>query len=88
MSELKEQIKELTLLLMYATAFKQTGRYESDYWQAWKGYDFDAMNALNDEDLIYDEKHKNKSVVITDTGIEKAKQLAEKYGIDISGLNR
>ena len=46
------------------------------------------MNALNNEELIYDEKHKNKSVVITDTGIEKAKQLAEKYGIDISGLNR
>ena len=86
MSELREQIKELTLLLMYATAFKESGQFASDDLISWKGYSFDIMNELDNEEYIYDEKHKNKSVILTDSGIEKAKRIAQKYGVDVSGL--
>jgi len=42
---------------------------------AWKGYDFSIINELDDEDFIYQGKYKNKSVYITEKGIEEAKNF-------------
>lgn len=80
-----EAIKELTLVLMYLSRFSQDGNSSSaeDFF-AWKGYDFGVLNELDDADYIRQGSHpsKSKSVYLTDSGIEKAKMLLEKYRIE------
>lgn len=79
-----EAMKELTLLLMYLSRFSEKDRFSNgEDFYAWKGYDFDIINGLNDEDFIRQGKHpsRSKSVYLTDTGIDYAKELMEKYGI-------
>ena len=50
---------------------------------AWKGYDFDILNSLDDKDYIRqgERPSRRKSVYLTETGIDYAKELLEKYGI-------
>ena len=42
---MEEQIKELTLLLLYLTSWTEKEPY-GEYQRAWKGYDFDILNKL------------------------------------------
>ena len=81
-TETKKAIKELTLLLMYLNRFTDEKNFKTtkDFY-AWKGYNFDIINKLDDEDFIYQGKHRNKSVYITEKGMEEAKKLLEKYKI-------
>ena len=81
-AETKKAIKELTLLLMYLNRFTEEKDFKTakDFY-AWKGYNFDIINKLDDEDFISQGKYTNKSVYITEKGIEEAKKLLEKYKI-------
>lgn len=76
--------KELTMILIYLSRFTE-GKSFSDGkdFYAWKGYDFDILNSLDDEDYIRQGKRpsRRKSVYLTETGIDYAKELLEKYGI-------
>lgn len=78
---MKKQIKELTLLLLYLTSWTEKEPF-GDYQRAWKGYDFDILNELGNENMIGKSSHKSKSISITKEGIEKAKELMKKYGIE------
>ena len=78
---MEEQIKELTLLLLYLTSWKEKDSFGDEYMRAWKGYDFDILNKLQDEKLIGGSTYKAKSTYLTDSGVEKAKELMEKYNI-------
>ena len=77
-------MKELTVMLMYLSRFSERDRFSDnkDYY-AWKGYDFDVLNSLDDDDFIRQGSHpsRSKSVYITDSGIAFAKKLLDKYGI-------
>ena len=73
--ELREQIKDLTLMLLYLNSFGDDGLPRS-----WKGYDFDDLNKLAEEGFI-SEGRRAKSVVLYDEGVEKARALCDKYGI-------
>ena len=75
-----EQIKELTLLLLYLTSWTEK-ETQGEYQRPWKGYDFDILNKLEDEDMIGGNTYKAKSTYITEKGIEKAKELMRKYNI-------
>lgn len=80
-----DAIKDLTMILMYLSRFTERDRFaNTDDYYAWKGYDFDVINQLADDDYIRQGSRpsKSKSVYITDSGIELAKQLMEKYGIN------
>lgn len=80
----EEAIYELTLLLMYLTKFEDGPRFKDEaLYHAWKGYDFNIINKLWDDELINQGKHppKSKSVYITQDGLEKAKELLVKYGV-------
>ena len=77
---MEEQIKELTLLLLYLTSWTEKESY-GEYQRAWKGYDFDILNSLEDERLIGGSTNKAKSTYITDEGIKKARELMKKYNI-------
>lgn len=73
--QLREQIKDLTLILLYLNSFGDEGSCRS-----WKGYNFDDLNLLAEEGYI-SEGRRAKSVVIFDEGIERAKALCKQYGI-------
>lgn len=77
---MKEQIKELTLLLLYLNSWVEKEPY-GEFHRAWKGYDFGTLNALEDEHLIGGSTHKAKSTYLTEEGLEKAKELMIKYNI-------
>ena len=74
---LREQIKDLTLMLLYLNSFGDEG-----YQRSWKGYDFDDLNKLAEEGYI-SEGRRAKSVVLYDGGVEKAKALCAEYGIQL-----
>ena len=45
--------KELTMILLYLSRFTSNDRLvKSDDVYSWKGYDFDVLNYLDDEDFI------------------------------------
>lgn len=73
--------KELTMLLMYLTRFTERCCFESDLDMAWKGYDFDIINELNEEGYIRQGSHRSKSVAITGEGMKLSKELLAKYNI-------
>ena len=45
--------------------------------RAWKGFDWDAMDRLHQKGYITDPRSKAKSVVFTEEGLERAKDLLE-----------
>jgi len=77
----EKAVKELTMLLMYLTRFNERGRFESDLDMAWKGYDFDIINELNEEGYIRQGSYRSKSVSITDEGMKLSRELLSKYYI-------
>ncbi len=75
--------EELTLMLMYLNRFKENEKFEDDFYVAWKGYNFNALNRLEEERFLIRRSRKAKSVLITDEGIERAEKLLDKYGIEL-----
>ena len=81
----EDAMRELTLLLLYLSRFTQGEKFtEATDFYAWKGYDFDVLNELDDADYIRQGNHPShsKSVYITENGIKQARELLAKYGID------
>lgn len=81
----EEAMRELTLILLYLSRFTQGEKFdEATDFYAWKGYNFDVLNELDDEDYIWQGNHpsRSKSVYITESGMEQARELLTKYGID------
>lgn len=81
----KNAMKELTMVLLYLSRFTERGRFaDADDFYAWKGYDFDILNELDDNDCICQGSHpsNSKSVYLTDKGIELAQELLKKYKIE------
>lgn len=78
--KMEEKIKELTLLLLYLTSWKEDD-LPGEIRRSWKGYPFDVLNELSDEDFIRG-SIRSKSVYITETGIKEAKALVKKYQIN------
>ncbi|WP_144460883.1 DUF6429 family protein [Siminovitchia fortis] len=74
---MEEKIKELTLLLLYLTSWKEND-LPADMRRSWKGYPFEVLNELADEDYIRG-SIKSKSVYLTESGIKEAKELMKKY---------
>jgi hypothetical protein len=46
--------------------------------RAWKGFDWGAMDRLHQQGYISDPRGKAKSVVFTEEGLDRAKELLEK----------
>ena len=75
-----QKIKDLNLLLLYLSGWEEESKREpgKKIIRAWKGYLFEVLNELQDEDFIYQIKD-GKSVILRDEGIKKAEKLKEKY---------
>ena len=63
-----DKIDDAVLALLHLTAFTD-GKGDLAATRAWKGHDWDALDRLHQKGLISDPKNKNKSVVLTETGM-------------------
>ena len=78
----KAVMEELTMMLIYLSHFTEQDRFvNKDDKYAWKGYDFDVLDKLDEKDYIRQGSHRSKSMYITKTGESKAIELLEKYNI-------
>ena len=77
-----ETVKDLTLMLLYLTSWKDKDIIREDVRVAWKGYDFGILNELTDENLV-NASGRGKSAYLFPEGIEKAQKLIEEYGMKI-----
>jgi ribosomal protein S18 acetylase RimI-like enzyme len=81
----QEAIDELTLALLYLTRFPdgEGNRYDEI---AWKNYDFNAIDRLDEEKLIINPKRKRgggyKYAYMTEKGREKARELLRMMNIE------
>lgn len=64
-----EEIDRAALALLYLT--------RHDHNRAWKSFDWEVMNRLHEQGLIFDPVNKTKSVSFTHEGLQKAEQLFE-----------
>ena len=70
-------MKKLALVLIYLCSWEEK-EFDTVARRACKGYDFDLLDELKEEDLI-DFSYKAKSLYLTPEGIEKAKELLERF---------
>ncbi len=69
----KNKVDETVLALLYLTMFDdKSGR------RAWKGQDWEAMDRLHEKGYISDPKSNAKSVIMTEEGARRAKELFER----------
>lgn len=66
---------EVTILLLVITSWKRDEENRS-----WKGYSFDILDLLEEEGLIK-QRHGEKSVIVTEKGMEKAKNYLMAYEV-------
>ncbi|MBE6517535.1 MAG: transposase [Thermoplasmata archaeon] len=78
-----QTVRELTMVLLYLTGFRASKYAGPNDLTSWKGYDFDVLNELGEEELIFQGRNpsRTKSVSITEAGVEYAKAVLKKYGI-------
>ena len=70
----RDKVDEVTLALLWLTHFRDGGSVRS-----WKGHDWEAMDRLYERDYISDPKSKAKSVVLTEEGEKRSKELFAKH---------
>lgn len=66
----KDKVDEAVLALLLLTLHENN--------RAWKGHDWDALNRLYEKGLIENPRNKNKSVVLSEEGLRKSKELFRK----------
>ena len=76
---MEQDIKDLTLLLLYLTHWQEKG-IDEPIRRSWKGYSWEALDALQEEGLI-SQSRRAKSVYLKVDGVKKAEQLRRKYKI-------
>jgi hypothetical protein len=69
-----EKVDEMALALLFLTVFDDNGII-----RAWKGMDWEVLDRLHDKGFIHDPKNKNKSVMFTEEGYSRCRELFEKH---------
>ncbi|MBX8494522.1 DUF6429 family protein [Pseudomonas cichorii] len=52
--------------------------FSFDRGNAWKGFDFEVMNRLHEHGFISDPVNRNKSIWLTEEGLERGRQIADR----------
>ena len=89
----EDDIKDLTLMLMYLTSWEESlvpgirekpdrAGFCPQIRRTWKGYDFGILRELTDEGLV-NAGSRSKSASFTDRGTAKAQELLRQYGITL-----
>jgi hypothetical protein len=74
MEYVTDKVDEMVLALLYLTTFDDRPGY-----RAWKSHDWNALDRLHAKGYIGDPKSKSKSVVVTEAGAERSRELFEKH---------
>jgi hypothetical protein len=74
MEYVTDKVDEMVLALLYLTTFDDRPGY-----RAWKSHDWNALDPLHAKGYIGDPKSKSKSVVVTEAGAERSRELFEKH---------
>lgn len=69
-----DKVDEITLALLYLTTFEEHG-----FARAWKSHDWEVTNRLHERGWIHDPVGKAKSVVFTDAGRQRSRELFERH---------
>ena len=86
----EDAVKELSLMLMYLTRVQDNNEFCPYRELSWKGYDFQLMDQLSQEDLIYQPRSRrgyDKYLYLTASGRQRAQELLEEYGLCDKALN-
>lgn len=67
----------MVLALLYLTTFE-----DGSVLRAWKGHDWSALDRLHQKGYISNPASKAKSVILTDEGAKRSKELFEQYFSD------
>jgi hypothetical protein len=67
----KDKVDEVALALLFLTIH--------DGCRAWKGHDFKVMNRLHEKGMISDPVGEAKSVVLTEEGLERCRELFNRH---------
>jgi hypothetical protein len=70
----REKVEQTVLALLYLTTFE-----DGPGLRAWKSHEWDALDALHVKGYISNPASKAKSVILTDEGAKRSKELCEKY---------
>jgi hypothetical protein len=70
----QKKVDEMTLELLWLTSFKDAGSIRT-----WKGQDWGTMDRLYSKGYISDPKSTAKSVVMSEDGEKRSKELFTKY---------
>jgi hypothetical protein len=63
----EDKVDEMVLALLYLTLH--------DEYRAWKGHDWDALNRLHEKGMIGNPMGRAKSVVLSEAGLERCREL-------------
>lgn len=72
-----DKVDDMVLALLFLTTFARGGET-----CAWKGHDWETMDRLHAKGYISDPRSKAKSVVMTDEGAVRSRELFKKYFAD------
>jgi hypothetical protein len=67
----EDKVDEMVLALLFLTLH--------DNYRAWKGHDWGAMERLHNKGMIDNPVGKAKSVVLTDEGLQRSRELFVKH---------
>jgi hypothetical protein len=77
----REKVDETVLALLWLTLH--------DDRRAWKGHDWDVLDRLHQRGYIDDPKNKAKSVLLTEEGKQRSRELFARYfGVDAKERHR
>ncbi|WCM49138.1 DUF6429 family protein [Pseudomonas sp. WJP1] len=77
--EYDDKLIEEAVLALLAT-------FSFDDGHAWKGFDFETMNRLHEYGFISNPVNKNKSIWLTEEGLERGRQIADRlFGVRTQG---
>ena len=67
----RDKVDEMVLALLWLTLSAEN--------RAWKGFDWDALDRLHEKGYISDPKSKTKSVILSAEGLQRSRELFERY---------
>jgi len=70
----EEKVDEAVLALLYLTSLR-----DKPYRRAWKSHDWDSLDRLYQKGYISDPATKARSVVLTEDGAKRSRDLFERY---------
>jgi hypothetical protein len=60
--------------------------FSSDSGNTWKGFDFEIMNRLHEHGFISNPVNRNKSIWLTEEGLERGRRIADRlFGVKTQG---